>query len=379
MASDKQIEANRLNAARSTGPRTVEGKRRASQNALKHGLLQSRFIALPHEDPAYWDRFTGELYASYAPVGAQEARIVARVCHHQAMLERISRIEAGLLSFDPHEKKEKEPFDRFDEPLRQLCDFQAQIEMVIKSIPEIGEDAAGTLVMSMVKRRGWLIKLAAELWNRAPSPPEGHPTRERVAKKTVSDIEDLDHGNAQVASGGAVNWRAGESGWPDESLRHAYQLQKKLEDVARSVSRLGPKYETEAIALKDILERRGRVIEVAAELRRRKTSSRAKDPRARNAETSRGQDAELVGGDCSEEVSKPIKVVSVAVDRRETLELMSKFSINSSELEKLMRYRARTENSYFRDLHELERLKARREGRPLIPPVVLDVSSDSPK
>ena len=38
MASERQIEANRRNAKRSTGPRTTGGKIRSSQNALRHGL-----------------------------------------------------------------------------------------------------------------------------------------------------------------------------------------------------------------------------------------------------------------------------------------------------------------------------------------------------
>src|SRR5258706_13058480 len=36
--SDKRLAANRLNALRSTGPKTPAGKRRVSTNALKHGL-----------------------------------------------------------------------------------------------------------------------------------------------------------------------------------------------------------------------------------------------------------------------------------------------------------------------------------------------------
>ena len=38
MATEKQIAANRRNAAWSTGPRTTLGKSRARMNALRHGL-----------------------------------------------------------------------------------------------------------------------------------------------------------------------------------------------------------------------------------------------------------------------------------------------------------------------------------------------------
>src|ERR1700737_1688599 len=40
MASDRQIAANRRNARNSTGPRSTSGRKRASQNAFRHGLTK---------------------------------------------------------------------------------------------------------------------------------------------------------------------------------------------------------------------------------------------------------------------------------------------------------------------------------------------------
>jgi hypothetical protein len=38
MATERQIAANRANALRSAGPKTIAGKRRSSRNAFRHGL-----------------------------------------------------------------------------------------------------------------------------------------------------------------------------------------------------------------------------------------------------------------------------------------------------------------------------------------------------
>ena len=48
-ATPAQIAANRLNAAKSTGPKSVEGKEAARRNSLKHGLTGAG-VVLPGED-----------------------------------------------------------------------------------------------------------------------------------------------------------------------------------------------------------------------------------------------------------------------------------------------------------------------------------------
>ena len=50
MTSLRQIESNRRNALRSTGPKTETGKQRSSQNAVRHGLTAETVIE-PLEDP----------------------------------------------------------------------------------------------------------------------------------------------------------------------------------------------------------------------------------------------------------------------------------------------------------------------------------------
>lgn len=65
-STDRQIAANRLNAQRSTGPRTPAGKAKVSVNALRHGLT-AREVILPNENPDDFDAFRAELLTSLAP------------------------------------------------------------------------------------------------------------------------------------------------------------------------------------------------------------------------------------------------------------------------------------------------------------------------
>ena len=75
MASEAQIAANRANAQRSTGPRTAEGKARAAQNGLKHGLC-ARATLLPEEDPAEFEALVADLKARWRPADEIELALL---------------------------------------------------------------------------------------------------------------------------------------------------------------------------------------------------------------------------------------------------------------------------------------------------------------
>jgi hypothetical protein len=97
MTTEKQNEANRINAQKSTGPRTDEGKQRSSQNALKHGLLAQRSV-IPGEDPAEFDALVTWFENTFNPSNAYEASLVRQMADADWRLQRISHLEKAYLS-----------------------------------------------------------------------------------------------------------------------------------------------------------------------------------------------------------------------------------------------------------------------------------------
>jgi hypothetical protein len=95
MSTRKQRRANRLNAQMSTGPRTLEGKRVSSQNALKSGLDAKSQIVMG-ESPEEFAQLQAEYFEQFAPAGAEQRFLVDKLIRNEWLLRRYHRVEAQL-------------------------------------------------------------------------------------------------------------------------------------------------------------------------------------------------------------------------------------------------------------------------------------------
>lgn len=99
MTSLRKAQTNRLNALRSTGPKTPHGKDASSKNALKHGIL-SQEVLLPGEDKAVFLTLGESLWNELAPVGDLESLIVDRIISAAWRLRRLSHVETGMFAWE---------------------------------------------------------------------------------------------------------------------------------------------------------------------------------------------------------------------------------------------------------------------------------------
>jgi len=80
MTSLRQIEANRRNASKSTGPTTEKGKQRSRCNAVRHGLAAETMICAL-EDAEDYKAFETAITADYDAQSAVERELVLRLAN----------------------------------------------------------------------------------------------------------------------------------------------------------------------------------------------------------------------------------------------------------------------------------------------------------
>ena len=108
----KEIRAliNRVNAQKSTGPRTSAGRQRSSMNAVKHNLTGSRLILQPDEMEAY-NCLSHALISELKPMTELERQTAQKIVDSHFRLNRLAGVENNVFNFGLIDNTMETPHD----------------------------------------------------------------------------------------------------------------------------------------------------------------------------------------------------------------------------------------------------------------------------
>ena len=136
MVSPARIAANRVNAKKSTGPKTTEGKHVARFNALTHGLTATLAL-LPDEDPAALEQERTTSLQIYKPRNAVELAKVERAVYLSWQIGRVQRAQSAKLCL----RAAKAPAEKLARELEQTIGWSHQL---LRPAPEVRWGATAT-------------------------------------------------------------------------------------------------------------------------------------------------------------------------------------------------------------------------------------------
>lgn len=142
MATDRQIEANRKNSEKCTGPTSVDGKKKSSQNALKTGL-DAKSEVIRCENRADYETLIAEYYAHFRPIGPEERCLVDTLIRSEWFGRRYMSVEAAVWERDFNLAstslglsfvRQSDPLARVD---RRINSAQRSFQQALKQLREI--------------------------------------------------------------------------------------------------------------------------------------------------------------------------------------------------------------------------------------------------
>ena len=140
MPTERQSESARINGAKSHGPKSAEGKKKSSRNALRHGCTAGHTILLACEDRGDFNRMRKDYDAMYKPVTLEEQNLVDEMFATAWRLRRATTIETALIDLEvvTEEPKLKARFDTVDggillaSAFRSLADESRSLALVLR-------------------------------------------------------------------------------------------------------------------------------------------------------------------------------------------------------------------------------------------------------
>jgi len=331
MTTPAKIAANRRNALRSTGPRTVAGKLVVTRNPIKHGIFANLQV-VPGESPDDWEEHRAGILSSLAPVGLLEANLADRISQLLWQQARLARFQSAAITANIEDAGMLPPYS----------------DLTTAAFAQAGQQEAEILKCTELNLRGArrdhaeivaVANLSRRLDELAPAEPVRRELAETLLSWAYGMVSDYPfkkfHPDHYVDPGFHAhvgNSAAGikEVAWSPELLLRAIEYYKSAVDGTMAAFRAD---------LQNIFD--SRVAALAREEKRLEADRSAIVRRAEN-HRARAADAALL----------PPEQIT----------------------ERVMKYEKHLHGLLTSTLHELERLQARRGGMPVIPPAVADLN-----
>lgn len=273
MPSSAQVFANRLNAMRSTGPRTAGGKLVSSRNAVAFGVWTAAPV-IPGECPADWDGHRAGILASLAPAGLLEQTLAERAALVLWRLNRLARYEVMTTAADIEDAVLARPADEnqmleimtgrehdIDKSLfqtrkelaaarKRLADLrQAALALPVLAARSGGDSIPAPAVVTLLNA----VYCHANEYTKAELPSPGSRLLKKLGRSevtleavpwTAGIVHQVLEFYAGFVTGGSAEWLAGQVGaeWAEES----YSLARRVKRLRRRLAGLTERWQKAA-------------------------------------------------------------------------------------------------------------------------------------
>ena len=129
MSSERQIEANRINAQKSHGPVTEAGRARSALNSRRHGLLAETVVLEGESSERFTDLLTA-LNEEFDPQSTTESALIENMATARWREMRLWSIEKAGLEREMVNHAEGTPATRAAQAFRTLCDQTNVLELL---------------------------------------------------------------------------------------------------------------------------------------------------------------------------------------------------------------------------------------------------------
>jgi hypothetical protein len=329
MTSERQAESNRQNAQLSTGPRSAVGKAKVAQNAIKHGAYSMLPIIPGVERCEDWEAHQAGIMQSLAPVGALETRLAERVALLLWRLDRVARYETAVttIGLDEVDDAPAPSDDDDDNPLSSILGRNP--DPIKKATKDLKRDR--TILAE--------LDVALEGARRFPGMADGealaYETAFRLWESAHNDLPEnskcpwVEDDDFFKALGMSESPAENDVAWTVGLVRRGLVL------IAKYAKR--PVEDVTALSIRGIeehhAERRKDVKKSSAKLKALQERKRVRTERAKARSVLPGPEAEF----------------------------------------RVLRFENHLSRQLFQTLHELERIRASRDGQPVPMPLAIDV------